>query len=382
MNQGDGTLERVALLTDGIHPLVVGGMQKHSFYLLQGLLRKGVQVLLFHTNPQGKSISGLLTDSEQEGLEEVMLYFPKHKRIPGAYVKASYTYSKRIAREMMEREPVQFIYAQGFTAWAWLEKRAYSAPVGLNFHGLEMFQVATGARQRLIQRLFKPIVLRNLRKADVAYSLGGKLTDILKRVLPDDGIEEIPIGIGETWLKDSSALADKDYSKAKGVFIGRNERRKGLKELYEALDMEPMSVDFIGPIPKSEQKKMDGLTYHGSITDEAKMKSIIDGCSVLLCPSLSEGMPTVVLEAMSRGLAILGSDVGAMGNMVDDSNGWLVPAGDVSSLVLALRKVNHTEPPDLAKMGEISHQRVKASFLWDTIVELNIHSMMGRIRMG
>ena len=43
----------------------------------------------------------------------------------------------------------------------------------------------------------------------------------------------------------------------------------------------------------------------------------LDECDVLLLPSLSEGMPTVVLEAMARGLQIIGSDVGAM-NVLED----------------------------------------------------------------
>ena len=41
-------------------------------------------------------------------------------------------------------------------------------------------------------------------------------------------------------------------------------------------------------------------------------------------PKLFEGMPNVILEAMSRGLAIIATDVGAICDMVCDKNGILL----------------------------------------------------------
>ena len=43
-----------------------------------------------------------------------------------------------------------------------------------------------------------------------------------------------------------------------------------------------------------------------------------------MCPSYSEGMPNVIMEAMSRGLAIIATDVGAVSKLVDEENGWLI----------------------------------------------------------
>ena len=41
---------RVALITDGIYPYVIGGMQKHSFYIAKYLAKNRVYVDLFHFN--------------------------------------------------------------------------------------------------------------------------------------------------------------------------------------------------------------------------------------------------------------------------------------------------------------------------------------------
>ena len=68
----------------------------------------------------------------------------------------------------------------------------------------------------------------------------------------------------------------------------------------------------------------------------------LDCCDTLLVPSLSEGAPTVILEAAARGLSILASDVGTISTWINKSN--LLPPGNVESLTDALL---------LGKAGEI-----------------------------
>ena len=66
----------------------------------------------------------------------------------------------------------------------------------------------------------------------------------------------------------------------------------------------------------------------------AEKKDIFDSCDVLICPSYSEGMPNVILEAMARGLAIIATDVGAISEMVDSTNGILM-ANNKSQLIMS-----------------------------------------------
>ena len=55
-------------------------------------------------------------------------------------------------------------------------------------------------------------------------------------------------------------------------------------------------------------------------------------------PSLSEGMPTVILEAMARGKAVIATDVGAVSELVSEENGVLIQAGSVEELSNALTR--------------------------------------------
>jgi L-malate glycosyltransferase len=60
----------------------------------------------------------------------------------------------------------------------------------------------------------------------------------------------------------------------------------------------------------------------------------------LLMPSLHEGLPYTLLEAMSLGLPIIASDVGGLREVLrNGQTGIMVPAGDVSRLALAIEQV-------------------------------------------
>ena len=53
----------------------------------------------------------------------------------------------------------------------------------------------------------------------------------------------------------------------------------------------------------------------------------MDRATVLVVPSLYEGMPLVIVEAMQRGLAVVASAVSGIPEVVvDGDTGWLVPA--------------------------------------------------------
>jgi teichuronic acid biosynthesis glycosyltransferase TuaC len=62
----------------------------------------------------------------------------------------------------------------------------------------------------------------------------------------------------------------------------------------------------------------------------------LGACDLLCLPSHSEGCPNVVVEAMSSGRAVIGTRVGGIPELVDDSSGILVPPRDSSKLASAI----------------------------------------------
>jgi colanic acid/amylovoran biosynthesis glycosyltransferase len=59
--------------------------------------------------------------------------------------------------------------------------------------------------------------------------------------------------------------------------------------------------------------------------------------SVLLMPSLEEGIPNVVVEAMAIGLPVISTNCGGVPELIEDKvNGWLVPIRDPAALAEAI----------------------------------------------
>jgi glycosyltransferase involved in cell wall biosynthesis len=83
------------------------------------------------------------------------------------------------------------------------------------------------------------------------------------------------------------------------------------------------------------------------ITQDA-LRDIYDQHGIFLFPSFYEGFGKAFLEAMSRGLCVIASDAGAMHDIIDGSNGVLVPPGD--DVALAGAALSVIRNPDAARV--------------------------------
>jgi len=372
---------KVALLTNGLYPFQMGGMQKHSYYLARYLAQKGVQVDVYSYKLEAsekEKIDRTFTSGELENLRFFEIEFPISAYFPGHYLFNSYRHACSIYKKLKENiKGVDFIYAQGFTGWKLLlEKNSLqpSPPVGVNFHGLEMFQKTANLRSKMEQYLFKYPAKLCLQKADIAISLGGKLTQILKNKAGNSTtIWETPIGIEEKWLIDKVASSKK---RRKFIFIGRYERRKGIQELNNVVKKlqgkQAFDFEFIGPIPEGHKLKLSNCHYHGPIYDEDNIIKIISGGDVLVCPSYSEGMPTVILEAMSRGLAVIATDVGAVSELVSSETGWLIEAANQPQLEDAMVRALNVPESELLQKKSAALKLIKNRFTWGKVIDITL----------
>jgi glycosyltransferase involved in cell wall biosynthesis len=90
---------------------------------------------------------------------------------------------------------------------------------------------------------------------------------------------------------------------------------------------------------------------------------------VLVVPSLSEGSPLVVLEAMTAGVPVVASGVGGIPDQVrHDKEGLLVPPGDPAALSDALLRLLR-DPARARSLGEAGRRRAASEFSHATMVE-------------
>jgi glycosyltransferase involved in cell wall biosynthesis len=367
---------KILLLTDGIYPFSMGGMQKHSFYLARYLKQEGVEITLAHCVYNQKQLPCDEEIEEKIGLNPKQVHsfhFPESFKIPGHYIFNSKKYSKQLYQYFKkDLNTFDLIYAQGFTAWHLLNKTSTNnrPPVIVNLHGIEMYQPAFSKKEKAIKKLLRIPAKVLLQKADYLQSLGGKLILLLKTLTLPEKVWECGIGIENTWFKPEISFVNE---KLRFVFVGRHELRKGLHLLNPVLEKlsksdKSFEVHFIGPVPVEKQLIGNAFVYHGQVDSEEEIKAILDKCDVLLLPSLSEGMPTVILEAMARGLAVMASDVGAVSNMVDSKNGWLIEGGNKTVLKQTLLSILNTPAEIINRKKAGSLEKAKA-FDWNKMVK-------------
>jgi glycosyltransferase involved in cell wall biosynthesis len=78
------------------------------------------------------------------------------------------------------------------------------------------------------------------------------------------------------------------------------------------------------------------------------MPQLVAGADLLVLPSLNEGLPRVILEAMATGLPVVATSVGGIPELVmDGRTGLLVRPGDERALADAVCRV--LADPDLAE---------------------------------
>jgi glycosyltransferase involved in cell wall biosynthesis len=89
----------------------------------------------------------------------------------------------------------------------------------------------------------------------------------------------------------------------------------------------------------------------------------------MILSSRFEGLPISIIEAMSKSLPVLASNVGGVPELVESGlNGFLFESGDVDHLVGLISFMNE-QPKMRYSMGEESRSRFERNFTLQTMLE-------------
>jgi len=93
-----------------------------------------------------------------------------------------------------------------------------------------------------------------------------------------------------------------------------------------------------------------------------RVRRLLRGAAALVVPSIYEGMPLVVLEAMAASLPVVASRVAGIPEVVEDGKtGWLVPPEDPASLAASLAAAL-ADPAEARRRGEAGRRRLDERF--------------------
>jgi glycosyltransferase involved in cell wall biosynthesis len=160
------------------------------------------------------------------------------------------------------------------------------------------------------------------------------------------------------------------------LFVGWIIRTKGVEELLQAwkrLDPPDWTLELVGPADQEYLRHLRADRLPTSVRFLGKLESPaviqrMHASRVFAFPSHTEGFPNAVAEAMASGLAIVASDVGAIGSMLAGSAGILVPAQNVDSLVTGLRRVLES-PAERTALATRAREKALREYSLDRIFD-------------
>lgn len=160
-------------------------------------------------------------------------------------------------------------------------------------------------------------------------------------------------------------------------FVGRLVPAKGLSYLFSAVEKIQEKHNNIAILIVGDGAQRNELEC---MAQDLKVRTIFAGwqrdvlpyyalMDIFVLPSLFEGLPNVLLEAMAMETAVIATNVGGNPDVLaNGENGFLVPVRDVQRLAFAIEKL--IEDDDLrVKMGVANRQKVEEHYSWSKTVE-------------
>ena len=355
---------KIALVSPYDYPYP-GGVTEHISHLAAEFRRRGHEVHIMA--PQSAWVRGQ-TDEIVHAVGSVVPV-----PINGSVARVSL--SLRLARkvkETLERENFDVVHLH--------EPLLPALPITVlrYSHSLNIGTFHAFAQSNIGYFYGKPILRYFVRKLHGRIAVSPAARDFVAEYFPGD-YEIVPNGI-DYW-RFAAPVAPLEKYKDGGpnvLFVGRLEKRKGLKHLLRAMagvwDHFPRARLIVvgsGPLLEDyrrlvESRRVENVEFAGFVSSDDLVR-YYRSCDVFCAPSTGqESFGIVLLEAMASGKPLVASDIPGYRYVVTHGvEGFLVPPKDEQALALSLVRLL-SDAELRAKMGQAGRRRAEM-FSWDKI---------------
>lgn len=267
---------------------------------------------------------------------------------------------------LCEEKKIEVVHSHDYKShfYALMASRKTKLPFVATLHGRTFGD--------LKNRIFEALENFLLRRAKKIIVVSDRLTEAMekagmanKTTMIANGVDEIGFnsdidGFGHaTW-----GFTDKDF-----IFgtVARFSQEKGhevlltaFQQVVEKHDQARLLLIGDGPLLSEMQILAETLGIRNKINfagSHSGIERVLHDFDCYVSPSLTEGMPMSILEAMASNLPIIATEVGSVGDLLMDDCGKLIPSGETAPLAQSMINViDHYE--EAKEMGLRARTRV------------------------
>ena len=157
------------------------------------------------------------------------------------------------------------------------------------------------------------------------------------------------------------------------LFIGRMTAQKNLFNLFDAIKGTRYTLDIIGDGALKEKLLRYALQDHikvnfSGVYPNNKIPELLNQYGIFILPSYFEGNPKVLIEAMSCGLAVIGTNVKGIKEIIRHNENGLLCNTDADSIGNAIKLLMHDKRLR-QRLGANARKTIVSDFSLENIVE-------------
>ena len=364
------------LMIIGLFYPFVGGAEKECQKLSRRLMEKGISVSVLTQH-----YDGLPEYEEIEGI-------PVYRKIKGWHL-FEITYMLSVLYFLLKhRKKYDIIQCFGlylFVPPVLLMKYLFGRRVVSRLECSGRF----GDFWRIKQLKWKKLVMASSRQLDKIIFISSDVRrELIENQFPIERIVHISNSVDIDQFKPPERRENRNSKNI--CFVGRLEEQKGLEYLIKAMDIIKSKGNCVklfivgeGQLKANLEELCKKLTLENLVVFVGITHDVLpyyQDASIFVLPSISEGMPLSLLEAMSCGLPVIATLVGGNAEVLDSSAGnkivshyhigeygILVNPRDVNSLAEALLRLLNDE--ELSKqLGKKARNLIEEKFSQENII--------------
>ena len=203
----------------------------------------------------------------------------------------------------------------------------------------------------------------------------GALSSFQKQTYIDEGVDESKIFLSFLGV-DTSVFFPKKIKKDKFIviYIGNDFVRKGAKYLIDAfnsLKLDNSELWIVGINTRNLAERIVKIEKNNIFIDsvsEFKLPDLYNQASIFCLPTLEEGMPAVILQAMACALPVITTPYCKDVITADGQEGFIVEPGN-TSLISEKIKFFYDNPNKIIEMGAKARNRIENKFTFDCVAK-------------